>query len=62
MVPRAWGGPEMDPLAQIELIETLSRADASTAWVAMITSDSGYYSAWLEEDVAREVQPPAAYF
>jgi alkylation response protein AidB-like acyl-CoA dehydrogenase len=56
-MPRAWGGPEMDPLAQIELIEELARADASVAWVAMITSDSGYYSAWLDEAVGRAVYP-----
>lgn len=56
-MPGSWGGPEMDPLTQIELIEALSRADASTGWVAMITSDSGFYSAWLEEDIAREMYP-----
>jgi alkylation response protein AidB-like acyl-CoA dehydrogenase len=56
-MPRAWGGPEMDPLAQVELVEELARADASVAWVAMITSDSGYYSAWLDEDVARALYP-----
>jgi alkylation response protein AidB-like acyl-CoA dehydrogenase len=56
-MPRAWGGPEMDPLAQIELVEELARADASVAWVVMITSDSGFYGAWLEDDVARALYP-----
>jgi alkylation response protein AidB-like acyl-CoA dehydrogenase len=56
-MPRAWGGPEMDPLAQIELVEELARADASVAWVVMITSDSGFYSAWLDETVARAMYP-----
>jgi alkylation response protein AidB-like acyl-CoA dehydrogenase len=56
-MPRAWGGPEMDPLAQIELVEELARADASVAWVVMITSDSGFYGAWLEDEVARALYP-----
>ncbi len=56
-MPRAWGGPEMDPLAQIELVEELARADASVAWVVMITSDSGFYGAWLDDDVARALYP-----
>jgi alkylation response protein AidB-like acyl-CoA dehydrogenase len=56
-MPRAWGGPEMDPLAQIELVEELARADASVAWVVMITSDSGFYSAWLDDAVARAMYP-----
>ena len=31
-MPRSWGGPEMSPLEQIELIETLAYADPSVAW------------------------------
>jgi alkylation response protein AidB-like acyl-CoA dehydrogenase len=56
-MPRAWGGPEMPPLQQIELIETLSRADASVGWCASILSDSGFYAGFLDEAVAREVYP-----
>jgi alkylation response protein AidB-like acyl-CoA dehydrogenase len=56
-MPRAWGGPEMDPISQIELIETLATGDASAAWVTMILSDSGFYGARLGEEVARKVFP-----
>jgi alkylation response protein AidB-like acyl-CoA dehydrogenase len=28
-MPAAWGGPEMSPRAQNEVVETLSAADAS---------------------------------
>jgi alkylation response protein AidB-like acyl-CoA dehydrogenase len=52
-MPRAWGGPEVDPLRQIEIIETLSRADASAGWCAMINSDSGFFAAHLEDACAR---------
>ena len=54
-MPRAWGGPEMTPLEQIELIEIIAHADASTAWCVSILSDSGYYAGFLEDKVAREV-------
>lgn len=56
-MPRAWGGPEMDPLSQIEMIETLATADPSAAWVAMILSDSGFYGARLHDDAAHAVFP-----
>jgi alkylation response protein AidB-like acyl-CoA dehydrogenase len=48
-MPRAWGGPEMNPIEQIELMEILARADASTAWCASILSDSGFYAGFLED-------------
>jgi alkylation response protein AidB-like acyl-CoA dehydrogenase len=55
--PVAWGGPEMTILDQVRLIETLAYHDASTAWVAMICSDSGHYAGRLPEPVARELYP-----
>jgi alkylation response protein AidB-like acyl-CoA dehydrogenase len=56
-MPRAWGGPEMDPLSQIEMIETLATGDASAAWVTMILSDSGFYAARFGDEAAREIFP-----
>ena len=56
-MPAAWGGPEMDPLDQIELMEILAYADPSTAWCVSILSDSGYYAGFLDEPVARELFP-----
>lgn len=55
--PRAWGGPEMPILDQCALIEDLAYHDASTAWVAMICSDSGHYAGRLEDRVARDLYP-----
>lgn len=54
-MPRAWGGPELDPLMQIRVIEALSEADGSVGWCAMINSDGGYYSAFVDDRVAREM-------
>lgn len=54
-MPRAWGGPEVDLLDQVEILEVLSRADASAGWCAMIGSDSGFYGAFLDDAVGREL-------
>jgi alkylation response protein AidB-like acyl-CoA dehydrogenase len=54
-MPREWGGPEVDPLTQIRVIEALSYADGSVGWCAMINSDGGYFSAYLDPRVAREM-------
>ena len=56
-MPRAWGGPEMTPRAQVELIEVLSAADPSVGWCVMIGSDAGFYGAFLDEGPAREIFP-----
>ena len=56
-MPGAWGGPEVDILTQTEIIETLSAADGSAGWCAMIGSDSGFYSAFLDDDVGRALYP-----
>ena len=57
VMPRMWGGPEADILTQIEVIEQLSLADGSVGWCAMIGSDGGYFSAFLEEAVGRDLYP-----
>jgi len=53
VMPRAWGGPELDPLTQFRVIESLAMADGSVGWCAMIGCDGGYVSAFLDQDVAR---------
>jgi Acyl-CoA dehydrogenase, N-terminal domain len=54
-VPRAWGGPEMDLLARVEILEVLPAADASAGWCAVIGADSGYYGAALADADGREL-------
>jgi alkylation response protein AidB-like acyl-CoA dehydrogenase len=56
-MPAAWGGPEVDIVAQTEIVETLSRADGSAGWCAMIGSDGGFYSAFLDDDTGRALYP-----
>ncbi|MCX5206712.1 acyl-CoA dehydrogenase family protein [Streptomyces sp. NBC_00237] len=56
-MPTAWGGPELNSMQQTQLIETIATGDPSAAWCSMIGMDSGIYSGYLEESVAREMYP-----
>jgi alkylation response protein AidB-like acyl-CoA dehydrogenase len=56
-MPRSWGGPELTPLEQIEVIEVLAHADGSTGWCTSILSDCGFYAGFLEEAAARKLFP-----
>jgi len=56
-MPRAWGGPEMTPRQQTEVVEVLSAADPAVGWCVMIGSDAGFYSAFLDDTVGRDVFP-----
>src|SRR6266481_2075526 len=56
-MPRAWGGPELNLLSQLRVIEALSIADASAGWCAMIGMDGGYLTAYIDQAVAREMYP-----
>ena len=56
-MPREWGGPEADPLTQVRVVEALSLADGSVGWCSMIGSDGGYFTAFLDQAVAREMYP-----
>ena len=57
VMPRAWGGPELDPMTQFRVIEALAMVDGSVGWCAMIGCDAGYISAFLDQDVARAMFP-----
>jgi indole-3-acetate monooxygenase len=54
---RSLGGPELSPLEQMDVIEELSAADGSTGWCAMINSDGGYVTAFLDREVASAMYP-----
>ena len=54
-MPRAWGGSELNLLSQLRVIEALSIADASAGWCAMIGTDGGYLTAYIDQTVAREM-------
>jgi len=54
-MPRAMGGPEVDPVTQLAIVEEVARADGSAGWVVMIGSDGGFYAARLEPSVAERI-------
>lgn len=56
-MPKEWGGPELTSLQQTQLIEIIATGDVSSAWCSMIGMDSGIYSGFLPQDIAREVYP-----
>jgi len=57
MMPKEWGGPELRPSEQVEIIEELAKANASAAWCVMIGCDSGFFAGYLDESAAREIFP-----
>lgn len=54
-MPRALGGPEVDPITQLEIVEEVARADGSAGWIVMIGSDGGFYASHLERPVAERI-------
>jgi alkylation response protein AidB-like acyl-CoA dehydrogenase len=54
-VPREYGGGEMDPMAQVRVVEELSRMEGSVGWLAMIGAAGGPMAAFLDPPVARRL-------
>lgn len=50
-----WGGAELDLPTYIQVIETLGKADASTAWVTNQTAIFGTHAARMPHDAARAI-------
>lgn len=56
-MPTSWGGPELSSIEQILIVEQLSKISSALGWCVMIGSDSGIYSGYLDDKVAREFYP-----
>src|SRR5215467_12344459 len=54
-MPRAMGGPELTPIAQVRVVEALSMFDASVGWTAMLGLHAGYFTAFLDPAAARSM-------
>lgn len=54
-MPREWGGPEIDPMTQIRVVEALSALDGSVGWSVMLGLHAGYFIAFLDQAVARRM-------
>lgn len=55
LLPRWLGGAQVDPVTFVEVLEEISRVDASTAWVLCQTAGCSMAAAHLAPEVAREV-------
>lgn len=59
MMPRSWGGAEMNPMQLNAALEELAMGNGAAAWCVMIQTDSGQYSGLVSPSVAREIYPNA---
>ena len=53
-MPKGLGGLEVEPARLVEVVEELSRADASAGWCTAIGNATSFF-AWLDRDVAVEL-------
>ncbi len=61
LLPRAYGGEEIDPVTWFGAMETLAKLDASTAWCVGQINGCALTASALEPEVAREIWgPPCA--
>ena len=54
-VPRVYGGPELDPMGQVRVVEELSRIEGSVGWLSMISSAGSFLAAFLQPSVAERI-------
>ena len=57
LMPKEWGGPEMNPMQCVEALEVMATYDASASWCVMIACDTGIFSAFMSDEVNREFHP-----
>lgn len=55
LLPRSLDGAQVDPVTFVEVLEEISKVDASTAWVICQTAGCSMAAAHLAPEVAREI-------
>ena len=55
LAPRAFGGPQAELLANLQVIEEIARQDGSAGWNVLISTGTGLFADYMTEDVAREL-------
>ena len=54
-MPGSLGGPEVDPITALRIVEELAMADGSVGWCCFIAGSLSLFTGWLETPVAREM-------
>jgi alkylation response protein AidB-like acyl-CoA dehydrogenase len=54
-LPRSLGGYELDPLTLIQIAEEVARVDGAAGWNLMIGAGTNFLTAFLRDDVARDL-------
>jgi len=54
-VPEAYGGPEVDPVTMVEVIESVAHSDGAAGWCTMIASTTSSMASLLPEPAAQEI-------
>ena len=49
------GGPGFDPLTAYRAVEALARGDASTGWLAMVSSTTAWLTGWLDDETLSDM-------
>jgi alkylation response protein AidB-like acyl-CoA dehydrogenase len=55
LIPRAYGGAELDPLTYVQCVEQIASGDASAAWCMNQGSGCSMSAAYLAPEVSREI-------
>ncbi len=55
LLPRAFGGDEIEPTTYVRTMEIIAQADASTAWCIGQASGCSMMAAYVKPEVAREI-------
>ena len=58
LLPRKFGGEEVEPATFVTAVEEIAKSDASTAWCVAQGSGCSIAAAYLEPDVARGLRTP----
>lgn len=55
IAPEKYGGAQVSPVQYVQVVETMSHADASTGWCVMIAATTALLSAYLPEEFAAPI-------
>jgi alkylation response protein AidB-like acyl-CoA dehydrogenase len=54
-VPEVYGGPEVDPVTMVEVIEAVAHSDGAAGWCTMIASTTSSMASLLPAETAQEI-------